>query len=61
MLLIPYLVIEDLMRRSLIGARATDPVVPDRRRSADRGRRRAQLLPARSLRQLVARPGMRGG
>jgi hypothetical protein len=27
MLFIPYLVIEDLMRRSLIGALATDPVV----------------------------------
>jgi hypothetical protein len=60
MLLIPYLMIEDLMRRSLIGAHGTDPVVPERPRGTARGRRRAQPLPARSLQQLVVRPGASG-
>jgi hypothetical protein len=60
MLPITCLTIEDLVRRSLIGARITDPVVPERPRRAARGWRRAQLLPARSLRQLVVRPGVRG-
>jgi hypothetical protein len=32
MILIAYSMIENVMRRSLVGARATDPVLPDRSR-----------------------------
>jgi hypothetical protein len=34
MLLIAHVFMQDLMRRSLIGAYATDPVVPERRRAS---------------------------
>ena len=39
MVVLPLIVIQDLMRRSLTGALATDPVIPERRRTRRRSPR----------------------
>jgi hypothetical protein len=44
---IPPFIVESIMRRSLIGAFATDPVVPERPRKTRRSTR-ARLMPGRT-------------